>query len=163
MEVPNNIWTVTVAVGSGALSAVVSALLTYLSISVQVRKDLEAKYDIDLRNQRLNVYKELWQLLEPLAKYARPGPFTSSVAEGLLQVLRRWYFETGGLFMSENTRNAYFALMDNLRTFAEDHSRSAEVPLCESELELLLANGSTLRTNMAQDVGSRRAPMFRPS
>jgi hypothetical protein len=116
------------AVVSGSLSAVVSTIVTYLSISVRVRKDLEAKYDLDLQGQRITVYKELWRLLEPLAKYARPGPFTPAGARELSKEFRRWYFETGGLFMSEETRDAYFELQNGLRTFAEDQQHQSTRP-----------------------------------
>jgi hypothetical protein len=149
-----------IAVVSGSLSAVVSAIVTYLSISVQVRKDLEAKYDLDLRAQRITVYKELWRLLEPLAKYARPDPFTPLGARELSKELRRWYFGTGGLFMSEGTRDAYFELQNGLRTFAEDQHRPVEQALGETEFTLLRDKGSTLRTRVTQDIGTRRAPIF---
>jgi hypothetical protein len=160
MEIPDT-EKVIAAVVSGSLSAVVSAIVTYLSISVRVRRDLEAKYDLDLRGQRIIVYKELWQLMEPLAKYARPGPFTPAGARELSKELRRWYFETGGLFMSEETRDAYFELQNGLKTFAEDQHRPVEQALGETEFTLLLDKGSTLRTRVTQDIGTRQAPMFR--
>jgi hypothetical protein len=150
-----------IAVVSGSLSAVVTAIITYLSISVQVRRDLEAKYDLDLRGQRITVYKELWRLLQPLAKYARPGPFTPAGAKELSRELRRWYFETGGLFMSEETRDAYFELQSGLGTFAEDQNRQVEQALGETEFTCLRDKGSTLRTRVTQDIGTRQAPMFR--
>jgi hypothetical protein len=91
----------------GFLFGIVSA---YVGLYWKVRKELEAQYDKDLRAERQKVYGPLWRLLQPLARYSPPGPLTASVLKQLSIDLRIWYFEVGGLFMSKNTRDAYFAL-----------------------------------------------------
>lgn len=63
------------AIVSGGLSATVTAFVIYLATIAKIKKDLEATYDRDLRDKRLEVYKELWKHREPLAQYARPHPF----------------------------------------------------------------------------------------
>ncbi len=54
----------------------VGALIAYLFAVLKLRKELEFKYDTDLRDKRIARYLELWKLLEDLAKYARPKELT---------------------------------------------------------------------------------------
>jgi len=141
-------------------SAKFGGLLAYLTMSVKVRKDLVAKYDMDLRNRRIEVYQELWKYLQPLAMYSRSKLFSKAVALQLHNDLRTWYFEVGGIFLSESTRDSYFNLQEKLREIEENQEISDdnnEIPDFESLRKL----GSTLRTAMARDVGTRSKGSFR--
>src|SRR5215218_2930030 len=101
------------------LSAGVGALTGVVTTAWKSRKDLEAQYDIDLRKQRVEAYKELWKTLEPLAEYFPAGDFTPAVAKQLGQALRRWYFASGGLVLSGDTRAPYFNLQQALEGVTE--------------------------------------------
>ena len=125
----------------------------YLATQWKARKDLEADYDRDLRGTRITAYRELWKLLEPLAKYAPPGPITPELATSLMVDLRHWYFFTGGLFLSTRSRDAYFALQDALAAALGPHPTNA----WEATAALLRKRGSTLRSATAADVGTRRS------
>ncbi|MBD0372404.1 MAG: hypothetical protein ICV60_16290 [Pyrinomonadaceae bacterium] len=82
---------------------------------LKVGQDLLIEYDKDLRARRLVYYEKLLSLMLPLAKYPEPEPLTYSKL-GLLSIkLRRWYFEGGGLYMSEPTSNRYFDLQDGFK------------------------------------------------
>jgi len=50
-----------------------------------------------------------------LAKYARPKELTFEGLETLTLSLRKWYFQKGGLFLSDNSRDRYFELQDAIR------------------------------------------------
>jgi hypothetical protein len=123
----------------------------------KIRRELESSYDLNLRSERLAAYRQLWRLLEPLAKYMRPAPVTDDALERLAGRLRRWYFHTGGIFLSSKSRDAYFALLDELtlrRALAD--GAPGEVPL--EVLDRLRVRGSRLRIPLADDVQTRRAP-----
>lgn len=74
--------------------------------------------------------------------------------------LRRWYFETGGLYLSAEARQAYFDLQDGLTVVvgserwdaAADPSKQVD----ETTFEALRHLGSWLRTTLTYDVGTRR-------
>ncbi|HEX8129170.1 MAG TPA: hypothetical protein VF527_08725 [Pyrinomonadaceae bacterium] len=138
------------------LTAVVGFFVAYMTTLLKFRKDLEAKYDESLRDQRIEVYKELWKLLQPLARYAPPELVTRRRVEQLAIELRRWYFEVGGLFCTDQTRDAYFALQKGIEKAVEEtKNEKAETELepdCAKELRGI---GSNLRTSMARDVGTR--------
>src|SRR5215472_8690035 len=145
-----------VAVTSSLASAVMGGALTYFTAVLKIRRDLAARYDADLRRDRITVYKQLWSKLEPLAKYAPAKPLTCDDAHGLATALRSWYFEEGGLFLSEPTRNAYFGLHEALKT-VDEHSKQR---LPDPMLALLMERGSELRTQLTRDVGTRAQPML---
>lgn len=128
------------------LGAVLGAIGGYLLLYMKVREELEAEYDKDLRAKRREVYAALWKLLQPLAKYSPPEPLTLESLQRLSAALRKWYFEVGGLYMSNGTRDAYFALQDEL---------TCANPSGEKAREL----GSLLRTATTRDVGARNEPL----
>jgi len=141
----------------GVASALGSALLTYVTTFVKIRQDLAAQYDADLRRDRIGVYKQLWQCTEPLARYAPQAAFTFHDAHTLAAALRRWYFEEGGLYLSDPARDAYFELQKALKALDEDSDQSVPNPT----LEKLMERGSAVRTQLSKDVGTRAQAMLR--
>jgi hypothetical protein len=146
-----------IALATSLASAAGGSVLTYVATVLKIRQDLAAQYDADLRRDRIGVYKQLWKALEPLARYAPPGEFTLNKAHDLAVTLRAWYFEEGGLFLSEPSRDAYFALQNALKGLGapSDHA----VP--QATLEILMKSGSELRTHLSQDVGTRQQAMLK--
>lgn len=122
----------------------------YVGTRRRVLAELEAQFDADLRTERLKVYPALWSALEPLAKYARepPGLPKQVELEHLAEALRRWYFQVGGLYLSVESREAYFALQDRLAAVASDPD--------DDEFEAIRRLGSSVRTALTYDVGTRR-------
>ena len=102
--------TIEVAIITGLFGILSGALLAYLGAILKFRKDLEAAYDKDLRNKRIEVYTELWNQLQLLARFDQPEPLTPNTLEKLTVAMRKWYFETGGLYLSEAARITYFDL-----------------------------------------------------
>jgi hypothetical protein len=175
---------------TGVLTFVVTGVGTYVTTYVKWRKDLLVEYDKDLRARRIDAYRELWRQLQPLAEYARPVHVTPAQLVEISINLRRWYFEVGGLFLSESSRDAYFALQTGIReTFKNYTERELAVvqewleeapnnlffnppeqivssppapianwhrELAETDHETLRRLGSALRTQMANDVKTRR-------
>jgi hypothetical protein len=134
--------------GAGLLTG---ALLAVLG----TRQRLEVEYDIELRRQRIEAYQALWKILEPLAYYAPPSAVTYSVARDLAQALRKWYFEVGGLFLSEASREAYFDLQKGLGGVIKEPLDADSVPLGAQRFERLRSIASRLRTTLTQDVATR--------
>jgi hypothetical protein len=95
---------------TGLIGLASGAILAYLGAILKFRKDLEAEYDKDLRNKRMEAYKDLWSHLQVLARYDRPKPLNRQTLEELTVAMREWYFEIGGLYLSEEARKSYFDL-----------------------------------------------------
>lgn len=134
----------------------VGALITYLFAVLKLRKELEFKYDTDLRDRRINQYLELWKLLEDLAKYARPKELTFADLEKLTASLREWYFHKGGLFLSDNSRDSYFDLQEAIKNILASNTEVKEQTVPETIYEELRQTGSSLRTALVRDVGTRQ-------
>ena len=134
--------------GAGLLTG---ALLAVLG----TRQRLEVEYDIELRQRRIEAYQALWKILEPLAYYAPPSAVTYSVARDLAQALRTWYFEVGGLFLSEASREAYFDLQKGLGGVIKEPLDADRVPLGAQRFERLRGIASKPRTTLTQDVATR--------
>ena len=137
--------------GLGLLTGVVLAL-------VGSRQRLEVEYDIELRKHRIEAYQALWKILEPLAYYSPPSAVTYAVARDLSQALRSWYFEVGGLFLSEGSREAYFDLQKGLGGVIKEPLDARYRPLGPRRFDRLRSLASTLRTASTQDVATRVKP-----
>jgi hypothetical protein len=144
---------VTTVLGAG-LGLITGALLALLAS----RQRLEVEYDIALRKHRIEAYQALWKILEPLAYYSPPSAVTYAVARDLSQALRSWYFEVGGLFLSEGSREAYFDLQKGLGGVIKEPLEDAHVPLGPQRFERLRAVASRLRTASTRDVATRVKP-----
>jgi hypothetical protein len=147
---------------AAGLSGVAGLLASYFGIRWQIRKDLEAKYDASLRELRLKAYGPLWSLTKPLALFARGTYPTQKQLEALAVSLRDWYFDSGGLYMSEGARDAYFRLQRALRALASSN-RWRDDRLHEIDpdtFEYLRRIGSRLRTMLTLDVGTRNPFAF---
>jgi len=139
------------------ITAVVSAVLASVGTYLAARHDLQLKFDASLRDLRIAAYKDLWRTLEDLAKYGRRDPLLKHRAQTLRDELKTWYFETGGLVLSRDARQDYFALLDGLEVVIA----AAEDTLSAADDEYLRVLGSRLRTALTRDVGTRRTFVFR--
>ncbi|MGH3020821.1 MAG: hypothetical protein ACRDNR_11795 [Gaiellaceae bacterium] len=141
-------------------SAVLGALTGILTTSWKARKDLESEYDISLRKDRTGVYRDLWKRLEMLAFYAAPR-VTYDDADKLTRSLREWYFQQGGLFLSERTREPYFDVQRALEGILRQERGSDDAQVDEASIGLLRELASRLRTSMTEDVETRVGPRGR--
>jgi hypothetical protein len=147
------------AVATALVAAALSALTTYVGLRSKIHRDLEAQYDKDLRERRMNAYSALWALSEPLALYSPPRKLSGHGARAMSERLRHWYF-TDGIVLSGEARKAYFALQKALTTdllaAAAADTAALDTPLVEP-LQKLSRN---LHTALSKDVASRRPPMI---
>jgi hypothetical protein len=132
----------------------VTAVVTYVGTRRRLLDDLAHDYDLALRANRVEVYPALWALTEALPRYGRPGDVSISDLQQLIGKLRDWYFETGGLFLTAGSRDAYFELQEELASTTRD--RDAHEAIGDEDRERLRVCGSTLRTALAADIHSRR-------
>lgn len=145
---------------NAVLGVVTGAIGTYLGLYWKIRKELIAEYDRDLRTERVKHYKELWAATELLAKYSPPEALTKQSFEQLAATLRLWYFEGGGIFLSDRARDAYFAFQDSIVKALTTTGRPAgEVgPTIDDQKNVRKAS-SHLRTILTLDIGSRDRPL----
>jgi hypothetical protein len=146
-----------VAIITGLFGIASGALVAYLGAILKFRKELEAEYDKDLRSKRIEVYKALWDPLQALARYDRPKPLSPQTLEELTVAMRNWYFEVGGLYLSEDARTSYFDLKQAIQDILNNRKYRPKDMLDPHDSKIVLEQGSLLRARLTQDVGTRKS------
>ena len=144
---------------AGLITGLFGMFATYIAARHKFRDDLQAKYDESLHDHRVTAYQGLWTLTEVLAKYARPERLTLNRLTKLTADLRDWYFKTGGLFLTDNSRDAYFDLQDAI-TAEIANKHPADWELTGDPFERIRKKGSDVRTSLSSDLRSRKQPQF---
>lgn len=145
---------------TGVVSAGLSSIVTYLATRWKIRLELEAEYDKELRGIRIKVYKNLWETLQPLARYSPPEPVTYNIIKDLSEEMRKWYFEEGGIYLSKRSRKPYFNLKESLQKITDNMECEPDKQLDPKILEPVIKGGSELRGMLSWDVGTRREPLL---
>ena len=136
---------------TGLISGAITAVVTYYSTYAKARLDLTIEYDKELRKSRLDVYRTLWPLLKPLARYSAERPLSREIATETSGQMRDWYFDGGGIYLSRESRGPYFALKDALQ-----HVIDAPRPLAPTLVARVHDAGTALRAELSNDIGTRR-------
>ena len=133
---------------SAIIAGAVSLLISTLVAAWAQRRKLESDYDAALRAERLAEYRRLWQLMEPIGWYGK-HEITAKTTKKLLADIDHWYFEGGGLLLSDVSYQSFEELQRALDKYdgLPDHLRPV---------------GSKLRTALAYDIGGRKRPLLRP-
>lgn len=149
---------VVAAIGGAAL--VVGGLAAWLGAvwknRIERQENLRAQIDVDLRSRRILVYEPLWALMKVLPKWPRNEDVTYERLRQLSEELRDWYFEKGGLYLSERSREEYGALQDELQRVSEAGRTGPLARKPDDDYEVVRQRCSTLRTSLARDIASRR-------
>lgn len=111
--------------------------------------------DSEIRKLRTAAYLELWKLLKALARYDLPQPLSVVVLNDLTVAMRNWYFDSGGLFLSENSREPYFELKELIRQMIGQPRQQVDAALSNDEVGQIMAAASKLRASLARDLGTR--------
>lgn len=154
----------------------------------EILRGLEAGYAKDLRDKRAAAYRRLWKLLEPLALFHPKADVTYGDLAELGVKMREWYFSIGGLLLSSDARDAYFATQDALTEAlrgAEQHGTRNQILRHQSAMLTVGEFGerekqatvwepgkdplsdylhvrkrtSALRSTLCDDLGSRARPL----
>ncbi len=118
---PETIWGYLLAFATGAAGAAFTLALEFY------RKKLE--YGTDLRQRRLLMYKQLWNMTKVLPKYPREADVTYKRLTGFSEELRDWYYGEGGMYLSRKAQQSYVALQETITAILEVYLFSwGEIP-----------------------------------
>jgi hypothetical protein len=150
---------------SAVAVAAVTAFITFLATRWKVGKDFEIEINRAVRGDRIEVYRRLWTISEPLAFYAKERDITYADAQRVGFALRRWYYREGGMFLSQNSREQYFGLQKALQTVYKSERAQLAMwkPLESGEFLSVQRRSSNLRTALAEDLGTRRKGLDKAS
>lgn len=190
MDLPWN-----VIVSSTGTSAAITVLIVYIARRMFDQRieradaawrraaELSTGIDVGLRTARETVYAELWCLTGKFPKWPRARDITYADLLGHSKTMQRWYFESGGIYLSSEARKAYgrvqvaiasvlsdkveMALhkdesgednysskgLDAIDRFVKDGNSVIE----DSEYTKVMRRSSSLRTELTNDLLSRRS------
>lgn len=116
-------------------------------------------YEKELFQQRIQAYQDLWKLLTVLPRWHRPKPLNDTTLRELTVSMRDWYFEKGGIFLSEKAKPIYDDLKEAIEDLLEKPEDQEESLLKNGRGASLLKLASRLRDRMAEYLGTRK-PSF---
>lgn len=142
------------------LIALVGIAGTVLGAVVNGALATRAKINEEMRQLRLTSYPLLWQLTSSFSRWPRMTN-TYSDLEEFHRSFRSWYYETGGLHLSENSRARYGEVQELMATHLgapEGQPMPAQPsgPIPDPVYSGLLEACSALRTALTEDLESRR-------
>jgi hypothetical protein len=95
------------------------ATIEQLKWPMELARELQKTRGVERQELRYKSYGALWEKLRPLAIYDE-AVINRATVRGLSTDLSNWYFsECGGLLLTEQSRDFYFALQDLLRKTSE--------------------------------------------
>jgi hypothetical protein len=143
---------------TGLVSGSFTAIVTYFATRSKIRLDLTAEYDKELRDKRREVYEKLWKLLKPLARFSREKQITYQIIKETSEKIRDWYYDTGGIYLSKESREPYFAFKKSMQKIIDnkDLKEKPETAIGEVTLEKMLHQGTELRSSLSDDIGTRK-------
>ncbi len=145
---------------TGLISGIISSALTYFGTRSKIRLDMTVEYDKGLHNKRLELYKDLWPKTKPLAEFTAESPLSYDIIKTVAEQTRDWYFAEGGIYLSKRSRRPYFKLKGLMQRVLDDtalqreHIKAIDTPRAKK----ILAAARRLRTSLADDIHTRRAP-----
>jgi hypothetical protein len=117
--------------------------------------DAQAALDVNLRDRREGVYGHLWRLGALVSRWPRNPSLAYSELDTLHLQLKDWYYEQqGGLWLSDEAREAYGDLQEQLAA-PRDGAGPASVDVAGPDYERIMTAFSALRTELTRDLQSR--------
>lgn len=138
--------------------ALIGAVVSYFLATQQARLELQGKIDEATRTARLNAYMQIWKLTSLLPKYPPATNVTYDQLSQLALEFRYWYFEVGGIYLSHESRTAYFKAQELLLALSEGKHGTLDPQAEKGDYWKAQAQLSKLRTQLTGDLRSRRRP-----
>ena len=130
---------------------VVGSLLTGVLTWWNDRHTADSALQTEKYKQRLLAYQALWACTSSIRRAPDPSPLPRSSVVDVISRLDEWYFESGGLLLTERSRERYFNFMDELQVFLRSNNPS--VPT--ADYVSIYTAASELRSQTASEVGGR--------
>jgi hypothetical protein len=147
-------------VSTPLIIALVGVAGTVLGAFVNGALATRAKVNDEMRQLRLESYPLLWQLTSRFARWPRMTNTYADLDE-LHRWLRSWYYEAGGIHLSENSRARYGEVQELVAAHLGGPQREAIAaqppgPISGDVYAGLRDACSALRTALTEDLESRR-------
>ena len=110
----------------------------------------------DLWDKRFNAYKELWRIMGQIPRWPRLDDVSYSKLFEMSKRMRDWYFNNGGLLMSEKTRKKYGDVQEEINDRVIKNKENNDSLIGDEEYDKIQDLCSVLRGEMTKDLLSRK-------
>jgi hypothetical protein len=118
--------------------------------------ELMVQYDTDLRNKRIEAYKGLWMELKPIEFFSLRRNLTTEGVEEVATKLKNWYYDVGGLFMTNDSNSKYLDFNTSVFQITKDViSADRPKPLPDAAQDQIRSKAESIRESLINDVGTR--------
>jgi hypothetical protein len=108
--------------------------------------------DADLLARRRIAYEALYRILKPFARYDVPEKITVTALGDVSVAMRDWYFDVGGLYLSDHCREPYFDLKERLKQIMEESENPHREDISAENYLGVLDMTSKLRAYLREDI-----------
>jgi hypothetical protein len=141
------------------LTSIGAILVAAVGALIGAAINSRAKIDEGLREQRLQVYPQLWAHTSIVSRWPRTGATWRDLT-AVHALLRQWYYGSGGLFMSERSRDLYGDVQELVGWLVAGREDCAD-RMTGREYEYVMGRCSALRAALTQDLETRSSrPMW---
>jgi hypothetical protein len=134
-----------VGVAAGGASAFIKGALT-----------TRAKTGEELRDRRLEAYPPVWRQSATTSLYPA-AEISWADLKALHLAYRRWYFTTGGIFLSKRSRDRYGDAQLVIGAYLRSHETDdPSARVSPADYDAIARTCSAIRTAMTEDLATRR-------
>lgn len=126
-----------------------------LGVMIKNWYDYKAMVYKSLWEKRYETYKRMFRITGILPLYPRKADVTYERLIESSEEMRDWYFEEGGLLLSEKARDFYFDVQRKIRDVISDRAKETMTQPITDDYETIQRKFSALRKEMTNDLMSR--------
>jgi hypothetical protein len=136
----------------GAIGVAFGGATAYIQGALSAR----AKTGEELRERRMEAYPLVWHETSALSRYPA-AELTLADLKELHLAFRSWYFTTGGLFLSERSRDRYGEVQELLGAYLYKRRQDDQTDFVDlHDYEAIAETCSVFRTALTEDLATRR-------
>lgn len=126
------------------------------SIERKATADRNVGYNLEIFKYRIQTYPKLWSVLQPFSFHPPANMHVTNMDTigELHRQLVQWYYEHGGLVMTEGSFDAYMNLLKEVARVTDTQSQEIN----QDDLRTISALGSELRTETIKDLNDKSMP-----
>lgn len=127
---------------------------------IQGALSARARTGEELRERRMQAYPPVWRETSALSRYPAADVTWADLKE-LHLAFRSWYFTTGGLYLSDRSRDRYGEVQELLGAYLYKHREGDPAGRVDAaDYEGIAETCSVFRTAMTEDLATRRQRSF---
>jgi hypothetical protein len=138
------------------ISGLVGAFTGLLAAYVKNRIDYQHEIRSDLWNKRYNAYTKIWKMTQAIPRWPKNDSLTYQQLVDLSVGFQEWYFNDGGILLSESGREKYGTMQEGITNILNHQKTERSSPVNEPDYNSALASCSQFRTAITSELLSRK-------